>query len=473
LTAAEAVSAQALEPADSEASLAQSASLPGWVVPVLRLVSATHVEPTTGIVLSTSGRVLVPAPFADAGDEVIVLDGGTDIVRNGRPARIERTFAQAGVEVLWVEGLRRPAVSLAKGLPADGASVTLAAFPPAEQISEGMPPLSVTASVSVLRESGRPAISRETPLPHVTGPLVDDCGDLVGVSLVDDVQTMEPSSATRYAWTPALTRLFTTLGIEPAPSRCPPAIAAVEPEPQPDPPPTDEPPAVEPPDETPAEPEAPEPEQAGEEPVTVAVAEPEPETLDIDILPPIETGESSAGAPREEAPPRRWVWLLAAALLFGLGILLHRLRQSQPVRSEAGDQGAPEPPAVAGPGGAPDDLSQPSALDHVLTLRGVLPDGSEFEVSCPVSEQAINVTIGRGEADLTIDSAAVSRRHASLNGGRGELTLTDLGSSNGTSINGVPVLEGEIMFLEAGDSVVLGNVRCRFEVRPADAEPGD
>ena len=62
-------------------------SMPAWTVPVLRLVSATHVEPTTGIVLSDSGLVLVPENFAGPDDEIIVLDGGTDIIRNGRPAR--------------------------------------------------------------------------------------------------------------------------------------------------------------------------------------------------------------------------------------------------------------------------------------------------------------------------------------------------------------------------------------------------
>ena len=74
-------------------------------MPVLRLVSATHVEPTTGVILSDTGLVLVPEDFASMGDEIIVLDGGTDIIRNGRPARIEQKFAFEGLQVLAVEGL--------------------------------------------------------------------------------------------------------------------------------------------------------------------------------------------------------------------------------------------------------------------------------------------------------------------------------------------------------------------------------
>ena len=59
---------------------------------------------------------------------------------------------------------------------------------------------------------------------------------------------------------------------------------------------------------------------------------------------------------------------------------------------------------------------------------------------------------------------AVSRRHARLNGSSDSLTLTDLGSSNGTAINGVPCLEGEIMYLEAGDTVILGDARFNVAV---------
>jgi pSer/pThr/pTyr-binding forkhead associated (FHA) protein len=95
-----------------------------------------------------------------------------------------------------------------------------------------------------------------------------------------------------------------------------------------------------------------------------------------------------------------------------------------------------------------------------------MADGSEFEASCRVSKQAINLVIGRSHADLMIDSPAVSRHHASLNGTAESLTISDLGSSNGTSINGVPCLEGETMFISEGDSIILGNVRFSYEILP-------
>ena len=63
--------AQSIDPSDGRYALIEDGSMPPWVVPVLRLVSSTHVEPTTGLVLSDTGLVLVPMGFAAEGDEVI------------------------------------------------------------------------------------------------------------------------------------------------------------------------------------------------------------------------------------------------------------------------------------------------------------------------------------------------------------------------------------------------------------------
>ena len=139
--------AQSIDPSDGRYALIEDGSMPPWVVPVLRLVSSTHVEPTTGLVLSDTGLVLVPMGFAAEGDEVIVLDGGTDIVRNGRPAHLKDYFPAEGLQILSVPGLRRqPAPFAAKALT-DGARVELTAFPPAERIAEGDPPLHAAAKV--------------------------------------------------------------------------------------------------------------------------------------------------------------------------------------------------------------------------------------------------------------------------------------------------------------------------------------
>lgn len=480
LLAASLCPAQDLEPRRGEINLGQGGALPSWVVPVLRLVSATHVEPTTGIVLAESGLVLVPADFARAGDEVIVLDGGTDLVRNGRPARIERRFTAAGLQVLSVPGLKRQGISLASPL-GEGAEVTLKAFPPAELIIEGHPPLSEIATVVVYGETGLPAISGETPLPNVTGAIINACGDVAGVSVAADIQSMEPSPATRYAWATTLAGVFESLGVEPAAPRCPtdstppvseepleqaqeppPAPEVIEPEPEPEP--------VEAPQEAAEEAteeavEEPQEEDPQAEPETEA----EPETVP-EILPPIETDPPAIPAPaeieEETAGGRRWPWLLAAVLLFVSGLLLHYFRNR---KSRPEDPVDSPDSATTGPGAEiepePETSFEAPRLDSLLVIEGVLADGEHFELSCPVSRHAVNVLIGRGDVDLRIESPAVSRRHARVNGDRTALMLEDLGSSNGSSINGVPCLEGEILYVEPGDDIVLGNARFTLELR--------
>jgi hypothetical protein len=445
---------------EGEYPLGQGGSLPAWVVPVLKLVSATHVEPTTGVVLSDTGLVLVPEDFASAGDEIIVLDGGTDIIRNGRPARLERKFTADGIQVLAVQGLGRQGASIAFKPLEDGDELRLAAFPPAELIAEGKPPLNVTASVAVFKENGKPAISGDTPLPNVTGPLLDSCGDLAGFSMADDIQSMDASPATRYAWRAAVLNIFETLQIVPRESNC--ANREVEKAQTPEP-------VIEEPE--PEEPPDAEPEPAVEEEEEEPAQEPDPEPeLELDTLPPFE--KDIAQPPPEEAPASSgWPWIIAALVLIGLGLILHWFRRAQRtgVDETTLESGSDIPVSDAGENETIEEPGTPDALDSLLVVEGVLSDGADFRESCAVSKNAINVLVGRGDADLVIDSVAVSRHHASLNGTADELTLSDLGSSNGSSINGVPCLEGEIMFIEPGDSIVLGDARFTFQIRPRPA----
>lgn len=69
---------------------------------------------------------------------------------------------------------------------------------------------------------------------------------------------------------------------------------------------------------------------------------------------------------------------------------------------------------------------------------------------------ALPLEIGRSpEADLVLPDDTVSRRHAVLRGDRGAIEVEDLGSSNGTSINGNPMV-GALTLLD-GDLVTLGS----------------
>jgi hypothetical protein len=452
---------------------------------VLRLVSATHVEPTTGVVISESGLVMVPAGFASFGDEIIVLDGGTDIIRNGRPAKIEQRFPAEGLQVLSVRAFRRKSASFSATHLADGSQLRLAAFPPAEMIAEGNPPLDIPATVTILGENGKPVISGQTPLPNVTGPLLDDCGNLAAYSSADGVQSMSTSEAPTYQWKDTLKRLMREMRIEPRVTDCGQTTRL-----QTEPPAQIEPPEAEDARQEPAiEIQADEPDsepadtgvalendtvdEVAEELPQQAEQAPDDESLsEMETLPPHEEELTEAAeevvpvAPATEGPGSTgWLWLLAAALLFGTGYVLHRIRGSRtgeltarPSQPYTQQRSAANPeedePAFAVPG-----------QDSSLVITGSTADRGPFEASCKVSSSAINLVIGRGNEDININSPAVSRRHASLNGTADVLTISDLGSNNGTSINGVPCLEGETMFIHPGDTIILGDARFSFEVR--------
>jgi len=73
----------------------------------------------------------------------------------------------------------------------------------------------------------------------------------------------------------------------------------------------------------------------------------------------------------------------------------------------------------------------------------------------------IAVTIGRGqECDVQLNDNYLSSRHARVANDNGDLTLEDLGSTNGTYVN-QELIEGRVL-LERGDIVQVGGIL--FEV---------
>ena len=105
-------------------------------------------------------------------------------------------------------------------------------------------------------------------------------------------------------------------------------------------------------------------------------------------------------------------------------------------------------------GGRPTDtmvftIPRPSA--PTARLRVITPDGDELLCEFDGS----SLTIGRAaDNDLVLPDGRVSRHHARVTGRRGTLVYTDLGSTNGSRVNGAPV--GELV-LGAGDRIELGD----------------
>ena len=80
---------------------------------------------------------------------------------------------------------------------------------------------------------------------------------------------------------------------------------------------------------------------------------------------------------------------------------------------------------------------------------------------------------------IRIKSSQVSRRHCEIIDGDGELTVRDLGSSNGTFVNGKRVLGKQS--LKVGDELTVGSVTLRVATlgqpvaaaHPSTGKPGD
>ena len=97
----------------------------------------------------------------------------------------------------------------------------------------------------------------------------------------------------------------------------------------------------------------------------------------------------------------------------------------------------------------------PSAFDHppaVLTL----PGGQRIEL------HEGHYVLGRHlQNDIVLNDTNVSRRHAEFVSAAGEVTVTDLGSTNGTKVNGVLVANEQL--LQHGDVINFGTAQVKFE----------
>jgi hypothetical protein len=87
----------------------------------------------------------------------------------------------------------------------------------------------------------------------------------------------------------------------------------------------------------------------------------------------------------------------------------------------------------------------------------VLPDGSRVDVGGDGP-----VVLGRlPQSDIVLNDPNVSRRHAEFRRTADGVVVTDLGSTNGTRVNGVPIREQK---LSSGDEVTVGSTTLVFEL---------
>ena len=121
---------------------------------------------------------------------------------------------------------------------------------------------------------------------------------------------------------------------------------------------------------------------------------------------------------------------------------------------------------IESPSGEPDEVS----LDledvpplGVLVVRAGPNAGSTFAVDKEV------ITAGRHpDSDIFLDDITVSRRHAEVRRDGVRLTVSDVGSLNGTYLNRERIEQGE---LSDGDTVQVGKFKLVYVAGPAPTEP--
>jgi pSer/pThr/pTyr-binding forkhead associated (FHA) protein len=139
-------------------------------------------------------------------------------------------------------------------------------------------------------------------------------------------------------------------------------------------------------------------------------------------------------------------------------------RFADPIPGRAGERaadGSMDGIATGPAGGGPTDTmvyTVPRAAATRARLRVRTPDG----VTRTIDVDGSDLTIGRSaDNELVLADGRVSRHHGRLTGRRGTLVYLDLGSTNGSRVNGVTV--GELVLgvgdrLELGDSVIVVEV---------------
>jgi predicted component of type VI protein secretion system len=73
-----------------------------------------------------------------------------------------------------------------------------------------------------------------------------------------------------------------------------------------------------------------------------------------------------------------------------------------------------------------------------------------------------SITVGRTGCDIVFADELVSRQHAAIRVTQGGLEIEDLGSRNGTSVNGELIAAARA--LQPGDTVAFGQVRLRVDM---------
>ena len=119
-------------------------------------------------------------------------------------------------------------------------------------------------------------------------------------------------------------------------------------------------------------------------------------------------------------------------------------------KSQGAGAAQPRPSVPAAPN------RQPVRLQPVLDI-----DGQRYSLNAP------SIVLGRSsEADIHIDDTGVSRRHLEIRTANGVTSAVDLGSTNGSYVNGQKV-SGSTELTD-GSTITMGRTKIIFRLLPAN-----
>jgi pSer/pThr/pTyr-binding forkhead associated (FHA) protein len=138
---------------------------------------------------------------------------------------------------------------------------------------------------------------------------------------------------------------------------------------------------------------------------------------------------------------------------------------------EAGQPEEAEVTMVGSPESLPEfdlDLPDEQPAEAAAPSGPRLQDASNPALAYPISPEGAAIGRRSGQ-DIVIENPYVSSSHAAIAVQDGEYTLTDIGSTNGTVVNGETLPPNEPRVLADGDEISFGPVKLVFRKGEAEA----
>ena len=190
--------------------------------------------------------------------------------------------------------------------------------------------------------------------------------------------------------------------------------------------------------------------------------------------------ERAEAAERDRQATRRYAaWAAAAggassALLLGLWLAARRSRARA---ARAGRAAAAEASAARTAMAARAAAEQEAAAVPDVVLTGTDPEGRPVSLRVPgrVVAGRSGAVVGRSpfDGEVVLNHPEVSRRHFRLFRADGTLMVEDLGSMNGTALDGVPLVAGAGQPLAAGARLRVGQIEFTMRTPAGDGGEGD